>query len=335
MANDENRTPGSTAREADPILLRPPPGFIFPLTHQNQDTQNTNPTVPPTLFYTGRPLVISRTRQPAPRQNYCYHSTVTRQWRIDEYETCDSCGRIPFLKWFYLCTEDTSGYLDPIDPEGSLLSPWITDAILSGEYTNEQKEIIIQQKLKVLRLCEKQRSPSPSSLTAQPDENGVPSCHTPAFLAADAPGAGLPQSPPAPARCSYKACQHCERRLQERTWVSLNEVCNEMDANPPSSAWDLWDRPVSDFRIVRNLGLRSPNPPPPPPHLAPHVPRNHRLRSRHHTRSCPSFDVNGLQGVLSTIDEGSEEIEIRSSGVFTDLNLHDLDTASSSPLMKP
>ncbi|KAL4931904.1 uncharacterized protein BDV17DRAFT_288476 [Aspergillus undulatus] len=215
-------------------------------------------------LYTVRPLIISPPRQP-PLQNNCYHSTVTRQWRIDEHETCNSCGRKPFLRWFYLCTEDTSGYTASIDQSGSLLSEWITEAILDGEYTVEERDLLIEQKLKVLSVCEWERNRAGAHFNANQGNQHQHGLNQP-------PGSNFnaPQIPSRPSRCHYRACYHCDRKLQERTLLGLNAVCDDPNVRPPS-AWDLWETPVSDARVVRNLGLRAPRPPQPPPHSSQYV----------------------------------------------------------------
>ncbi|KAL2851582.1 hypothetical protein BJY01DRAFT_244916 [Aspergillus pseudoustus] len=253
-------------------------------------------------LYTATPSAISY-----PSQDNCYHSTVSRQWRIDEYETCESCGNRPHLRWFYLCTEDTSGYSDAADPNGSFLSPWITDAILAGEYTDAQREILFEQKLRVVEMCVRERRQAQAE---PPSEHQDKPGHSSRGL-----NPSVPQTNTRPARCSYRACHHCDRRLQERTWLSINAICDDPNIKPPS-AWDLWETPVSDARIVSNLGLRGPPPPPPPPHISQYVYRGvHRGRVQHVSENYSadydsSSDLSDLLSRLSTIEEISEEMEI-------------------------
>ncbi|KAI9375610.1 hypothetical protein BJX61DRAFT_102285 [Aspergillus egyptiacus] len=253
-------------------------------------------------YGTVRPVVTPYSHPRRRLRNYeCYHSTVSRQWRIDQYETCDSCGRRPFFGWFYICTEDTDGYSDPIDPDASLLSPWITEAILAGEYTEEQKEILIQQKLGVLRICERERQLAQSQARADAASFGLNS-----------------QTQPHRVRCTYRACYHCDRKLQERTWLSLNEICNDPNVKPPN-AWDLSEIPIADARHVINLGTRSSPPPPPvpPPHLfLPHLSHSELVSLRRSMRRVSgtlifthesSVSLHSVMSSLSTIEEEDEE----------------------------
>ncbi|KAE8154721.1 hypothetical protein BDV25DRAFT_135640 [Aspergillus avenaceus] len=56
--------------------------------------------------------------------------------------------------------------------------------------------------------------------------------------------------------CAFKACRSCERRhgvLEERTWLSLNEICSDPNILPPKS-WELLRRPISSARVLRNIG---------------------------------------------------------------------------------
>ncbi|KAL4903284.1 hypothetical protein BDW74DRAFT_157003 [Aspergillus multicolor] len=264
--------------------------------------------------YTITPAIVAHHPQQC-RHNNCSHSTVTRQWRIDQYETCNNCGRRPFLKWFYLCTEDATDYAASTDRNGSLLSDSITEAILDGEYTDKQRDKLWQQKLEVLELCEMERTLSMSGSSYDPGQGTAQQYEFHKFetdqsrLSADVHSR--------PGRCQYRACYHCDRKLQERTWVSLNEVCNNPDIKP-LSAWDLWETPVSDANVVKNLGLRAPRPPPPPPHFTQYSHRAfHRRRSRRTSHLAgyeSSLNMSALSN-LATIEEINEEIETLSTEI--------------------
>ncbi|KAL4916611.1 hypothetical protein BDW62DRAFT_104090 [Aspergillus aurantiobrunneus] len=271
--------------------------------------------------HTIRPLPIPVPVQKHPRQINCYHSTVMRQWRLDVWETCNNCGRKPFLRWFYLCTEDTSGYSAPIDQSGSLLNEWITEAILDGEYSDAQREKLIEQKLHVLEMSETEKKfpKSGSQFSAVQVTGHQYGYHSQAqqqsgLSPEPVPTFSTPQVRARASRCQYRACYHCDRKLQERTWLSLNEVCNDPNVKPPS-AWDLWETPVSNASIVRNLGLRPPHPPPPPPPPPPHFSQHayrasHRRRIRRNPRHYLGYESSlsvALMSNLSTIEEASEE----------------------------
>ncbi|KAL4862224.1 hypothetical protein BDV12DRAFT_179106 [Aspergillus spectabilis] len=298
-----------------------------------QDAPEATPDPHDTLassysLYASRPLGIPRPRPP-PRQNNCYHSIVTRQWRVAEYETCDTCGRRPFLRWFYLCTEDTSGYLASNYRNGSFLSSWMTEAILAGEYTNAQRDLLFEQKLGVLEMCEKERGLAHASLSIhkarfetkvfEQQEGGGSQAHLSGLDLEAGPSNAVPQLPSRPARCHYRSCYHCDRRLQERAWLSLNGVCSDPDVRAPS-AWELWETPVSEVDHVRNLGLRTP-PPIPPPHTSTYVYRASQHRqirrsSRHYLAGYESSISVALMTELTTIEE---EIEIDQTQVVVNM----------------
>ncbi|KAL2826594.1 hypothetical protein BDW59DRAFT_144923 [Aspergillus cavernicola] len=129
----------------------------------------------------------------------------------------------------------------------------------------------------------------------------------------------MSQIHPHPARCNYRACHHCDRKLQERTWLSLNEICNDPDIKPPS-AWDLWETPVSDVNLVSNLGLRCPPAPVPPPHRSYVYRGSQRHRIQRVTGNYlvghgSSLSLRTLMSTLSTIEEISEETELRQTEV--------------------
>ncbi|RAQ52793.1 hypothetical protein AFGD_004838 [Aspergillus flavus] len=249
----------------------PAPELQLPLDYQN--------------YYTGHPLMAPPTTQSAVRQRRCHHSVVERQFCVDRMETCKSCGRRPFLGWLYLCVEDTSGFSDPLDPiNGPFLSPWILKAMEDGHYTTEQKEIVIHQKLNVVRTAERERGPVPPPLSmlyaersaqnghnlddpwvelvedvSQRDESAPRTSESTVRLDHPEQTSQLLQRSHPSLPCTFQACRHCEHRhgnLEERTWISLNEICNDPSIPPPDS-WELLERPVSDANILRNLELPS------------------------------------------------------------------------------
>ncbi|OGM39437.1 hypothetical protein ABOM_011959 [Aspergillus bombycis] len=157
------------------ILQVPSLASIYPLAHQRQVPTQEGYLWPASdierpldyqNYYTGHPLMAPPATQSAIRQHRCHHSVMERQFCIDRMETCNSCGRWPFLGWVYLCVEDNSGFSDPLDPiNGPFLSPWIMKAMEDGHYTTEQKEIVIHQKLNVVRTAERERGTIPPPLS--------------------------------------------------------------------------------------------------------------------------------------------------------------------------
>ncbi|KAE8134373.1 hypothetical protein BDV38DRAFT_255295 [Aspergillus pseudotamarii] len=298
MADNEHSNSGENTgihpTDSLPILQVPSLASNDPLAHQYQAPAQESDVWPASelqlpldyqKYYTEHPPMASPTTQSAVRQHRCHHSVMERQFCIDRTETCNSCGRRPFLGWLYLCVEDISGFSDPLDPiNGPFLSPWILKAMEDGHYTTEQKEIVIHQKLNVVRMAERERGPVPPPLSmlyaersalnghnqddpwvelvedVSPRDESAPKTSESAVrldrpeLASQVPQPSHPSRP-----CTFKACRYCERRhgnLEERTWISLNEICNDPSIPPPDS-WELLERPVSDANILRNLELPS------------------------------------------------------------------------------
>ncbi|PYI04368.1 hypothetical protein BO78DRAFT_462698 [Aspergillus sclerotiicarbonarius CBS 121057] len=201
-------------------------------------------------------------------QHNCKHDVLAREYAIDECETCDSCGNVPTLGWFYRCGVDISGYSHQMDPgQDPVLSPWIADAIKAGCYDSAQKQILEQQKLRVLQLATEHRD---SQLVVfpvteviygiDPDDDDNPHVEIIEDVSQqdENPPAVQRSSNPSvvPPPCSFRACHDCAPRLQERVWLSINEVCRDSTVRAPTQ-WDLRDHSISDARVVRNLGLSS------------------------------------------------------------------------------
>ncbi|KAE8371464.1 hypothetical protein BDV26DRAFT_286771 [Aspergillus bertholletiae] len=242
------------------ILHVSPSAFTYSLVHQHQVPTQEGYTWPASdlqlhldcqNYHIGHPLMTPPTTQPTIHQHRCHHSVVERQFCIDRMETCNSCGRHPFLGWLYLCVEDTSGFSDPLDPiNGPFLSPWMLKAIEDGHYTAEQKEIVIHQKLNVMRMAERERGLVPSPLSMLYAERNTQSGYS-----QDDPWVDVTRTSEPAVHLDYNGqtslllqhpCPSLRRygNLEERTWISLNP-------------WELLGRPVSDANILRNLELHS------------------------------------------------------------------------------
>lgn len=200
------------------------------------------------------------------------------------------CGRRPFPNWLYYCVEDQGDYALPINPFASpVFTPWAQKYIEEGHYTTEQREIIIQQKIKVLQTAAHQRktqlaplmprlldtvpSAATSSHTSDDDDSDseqwiedVEAAHQPAWRPVPHDpfhwegDADTFDKPMLPIPCSFSACQHCEWRLYrfqhalaQRMFLSIDEVCTDPSIRVPT-AWDLRDRPISHANLVRTLG---------------------------------------------------------------------------------
>lgn len=254
-ANRENSTEAPTLEQSHDSI---PP-------HQQDLPSDHSPSVQAGPSKTGRPLPpLPIPRLPVVRLPLCTHSVVERLHCMDPLERCESCGRIPFLGWFFVCVEDSSGFSDPLDPIGGpFLSPWVLKAIETGQYTVEEREVLIQQKLHVLKVADLEGAPSSPSLSMLDEyEAGEHANHqtgqvSPSASSEDS-SATLSPRPLPPLPCTLRACRHCERRcanLEERSWLSINEVCDD-SVRPPAPV-ELAGRPISDVNLVRNLGWRT------------------------------------------------------------------------------
>ncbi|RDH34032.1 hypothetical protein BDQ94DRAFT_178052 [Aspergillus welwitschiae] len=199
---------------------------------------------------------------------YCKHDVVVREYALDKHETCESCGLVPAFGWFYRCGVDITGFSYRMGPgQAPVLSPWISDAIKAGHYTGIQKNILMWQKTRVLQTVAAEHTehlvafPVTEVIYGIGDDDDDENPHV--DFVEDVSHAGsdqfaedrpLIQSSVYPP-CSHRACHNCAPYLQERAWLSIDEVCRDTTVKAPSQ-WDLRDRSISDANIVRNLGLR-------------------------------------------------------------------------------
>lgn len=222
------------------------------------------------------------------RHSICTHSFMTRVFDSSKQQVCDSCGRPSRLGWVYLCTEDHDSFLPDheaaeffstsnpsvlkrVDPhvETSQLSTWINKAIEDGHYTPEQVEILKTQRANVQKKI--------SSIAAAPAEPEGDNPLTRLFerlkdthvapSSADNDGTE-PVEPPnketlhvsIPA-CRYRCCSACRPTMtRDRSWVSLNRVCDDDSYTRDAPEWELQNRRISNLHSVRNLGLRPTGP---------------------------------------------------------------------------
>ncbi|THC97845.1 hypothetical protein EYZ11_002698 [Aspergillus tanneri] len=137
---------------------------------------------------------------------------------------------------------------------GPFLSPWILKAIENGNYTVEEREVLIQQKLGVMRMAALEKHPSSPALSLLEVENEPGEYitqynqspfrvnqsigHTQQTSSSTSYTSSRPLPPPP---CTLRACRHCERRfanLEERSWSSINEICSDPTITVPA-AWEL------------------------------------------------------------------------------------------------
>lgn len=223
---------------------------------------------------------------------------------------CSICDKHPSFGWLYRCTQDSNGFLPEsdfisftrrdkrkshMDPSLHNLSPSVVRAIGQGEYTDEQINLLVQQKeaVRLSILGHGTRPTTASSSTAESSnfsdlpESTTFSSNTSATTvdeeiraaydwaelqkawqseAAHTPGhrtaiemereeALQSIEPPEITPCSFKICATCRPTYRERAFQSIDGVLRNPVMSPK---WELDNRRVSDVRVVAQLGLRKP-----------------------------------------------------------------------------
>ena len=211
------------------------------------------------------PTVDLQARQRSSRPDSCFHSVIDRQYCVDDFKGCGVCRRVPFLNWFYRCIVDTSSFTEPFDPDRPILSPWMAKAALDGHYTDEELNVLFRQKLEVLEMAEKLRqarsSPHSTGVDQEQPDDGEGSHEV---WVEDINQESSHSSPSTQTRvhaiprppCTHHACHHCNPALHQRCWLSIDAICTDPEIKP-LTGWDFHERPMSDTRIVRTLGMRS------------------------------------------------------------------------------
>ncbi|KAJ5102181.1 hypothetical protein NUU61_004403 [Penicillium alfredii] len=251
---------------------QPPPSSVFDLRPrvlpvQIEDSAPLNPHIVRELRYRGRPGLS------------CQHDTILRYYADKELLQCPDCkGRYRYL---YVCTADTEDFSvqegqGSGEPRGSIdiLSPWIIEAIKQGHYTSEQVDIMIQQKLDVLRAAKRDRnqfvsptpSPSPSGeegprfieewiedvSDARPTERDTAERKRQAEehyrKMVNRSNAFIEQNSP----CKMRVCAVCLPRLAECAWESIDDIVEKPYKAPPHIP-EYINRPIINAAVVLNM----------------------------------------------------------------------------------
>lgn len=228
----------------------------------------------------------------------CTHILMTRLY--DEYgcERCSLCHKRPQLGWLYRCTQDWGGVLPASDffnvqghqkhsQDARLysLSPSHTKGIADGHYTDQQVQILIQQKKHVRQsilgrhpsLSVTSTQSSLSSFTPSTTFSTICSSHSetdpeiftdqlcrqpltpikevrddnidaPYSLLAD----NLAAAEQGPSPCDFRVCQACRPTYRDRAWASLGTILNEHITVP--HVYEFENRRLSDANLVKNIG---------------------------------------------------------------------------------
>ncbi|KAI2789494.1 hypothetical protein POX_d04986 [Penicillium oxalicum] len=211
---------------------------------------------------------------------WCGHETVLRSWNIAGSSHCQFCGRSE--RWLWTCTADTPDHSpyeqspEPVSPDRSILAPRIQQAILQGEYTEAQVEIMVGQKLKVLEEAAAARQLASENVssgrdilvdnalssegthpeTAPPMQAAVAqqsSTHNDIGHAVDVIASSSPPDGQASLKaCRLLACANCKPRLLEQSWGHIDAVVGEPYVTPPQIP-EYQDRPISDATALRQM----------------------------------------------------------------------------------
>lgn len=215
------------------------------------------------------------------RRAACTHLTMERLY--GDYE-CMVCHRPSAWGWVYSCNQDDSDDEAATGSDHTILPPvtvldlpmWTREAISKGHYTEEQVETMIAQRRKVLdtiltsevhfkktqatarRTSSRRSRPISTSIEAN-SHLPFPVITEIASSSADSARQSVDQSSGTRPRifplCRYRACQMCRPTYRDRTWQVLE---NAFAANilPADIYEDDPNRPVSDFKLVYNIGVR-------------------------------------------------------------------------------
>lgn len=200
------------------------------------------------------------------------------------------------IGFVYRCVQDHAGILPQYDFTSSTttteqnfepdwevrLSDWMVEAIDRGEYTPNQVQKLVEQKIAVKRAILAQSCPKtpPSSSSSVQSSNishsadnstfsSIPTTLDEELCAADqderadlslSNGSETEATPRVSVQlsiCDFHCCHTCRPTYRERAWEILNKVVNEPCELPPS--WELENRPISDARLLAQIGLSKPH----------------------------------------------------------------------------
>ncbi|MCJ1310071.1 hypothetical protein MMC25_003732 [Agyrium rufum] len=208
-----------------------------------------------------------------PRHAACTHLTLGRVYNTSYH--CVHCKRKSCTGWLYSCTQDlpTNGhesifetifdanhaeftYLQSEVSKLAGLSAWTQKAIEAGEYTPEQIDILTKQKQQV---NEAVLFPNTvPSLTLSKADQGLETLKTDQLLT-DRACMALYLMPRMKPDCFYRTCPACRPISRDRSWNCIDHVYGSPD--PVVIDFANENRPVSDARILRAIGNRSPTKP--------------------------------------------------------------------------
>ncbi|KAJ5098063.1 hypothetical protein N7532_005064 [Penicillium argentinense] len=190
---------------------------------------------------------------------YCHHETIQRYWGPPSNLPlhCDNCGEA--TRFLYECTADTanfSAYKSEIPERNILILPeWEQKAIAENQYTGEQVEKLLDQKMKVLTLAAEFRMKVPDTDKAMPAGQGIKNdINTPLrqinrdIMLKAAKAGDYSQTEP----CRMLWCANCRPGSSENAWGGIDQVVEEPYKEPPAIPHNLY-RPLTDASVLRNM----------------------------------------------------------------------------------
>lgn len=204
-----------------------------------------------------------RFRDPTQR---CSHDKLLRYFvdKDDTEHACEYCGDAPRV--LYSCVSDTadySGYDSDEEPRRDIriLPQWTQKAIAAGQYTPEQVEKLLDDKIRVILLAARARQVI-SYQTRYALQRAQASMEEWLTGAAEARVARVGYRNLDDAMldhllfsrepCREMACGVCLDKLTERAWGLIDEVVNEPYQEPPQIP-EYLSRPISDAAVLRSM----------------------------------------------------------------------------------
>lgn len=226
--------------------------------HRQQPVPEAGPSRPRT------PRQIRHERYQFRPGTACHHDSILKYWLDEENPdyVCDYCG-LP-ARFLMACTADTPDY-SAYDSDAeiprrdiSILADWMQEAIRKGEYTSEQVEKLLDQRMAVLTSAARlrreasgpERASRPEGLgtfdewleqTAEEQGQAVNNPSDDANVRTNSSSGGAP--------CRRMWCTRCSDQYLERTFGLIDPVVNEPYKEPPQIP-EYLNRPISDAEVL-------------------------------------------------------------------------------------
>ena len=153
-----------------------------------------------------------------------------------------------------------SGAESPREPRKTELKPWMEQAVKEGKYTLEQEATLRAQRQKVLETITQSESRFEAQLESIPISLDQITKSKGDVSTSDVPPPKIRSIQKTKPRlfpyCIQRACQLCRPTFKDRVWQRFENVLT--DDAPVDVSFETDQRPLSDPKFVRHLGLRKP-----------------------------------------------------------------------------